>query len=216
MLFTFDSETEDNTILANAPWSFDKHLMILQKYDGVSKIEDLDFYSTLFQIQLHGLSVKFMATTVEEIFCEHSGQILKLLNAKTEEYRGFIRVWVMVDISQPLYRGRMVTLDDNTELYVSVKYERLPNLYYQYGRLTHNDRDCDHWIESEGSLTDADKEYGAWLKALPWSGARNYVVEVPGFYSKMKAERTGQRRSDETKNSTMARVTPFTPPFNLP
>ena len=48
MLFTFDSETEVNTILANAPWSFDKHLMILQKYDGVSKIEDLDFYSTLF------------------------------------------------------------------------------------------------------------------------------------------------------------------------
>ena len=73
MLFTFDSETEVNTILANAPWSFDKHLMILQKYDGVSKIEDVDFYSTPFWIQLHGLPVKFMATTVEEIFCEHSG-----------------------------------------------------------------------------------------------------------------------------------------------
>ena len=40
MLFTFDNETEVDTILANAPWSFDKHLMILQKYDGVSKIED--------------------------------------------------------------------------------------------------------------------------------------------------------------------------------
>ena len=40
MLFTFDSETEIDTILTNAPWSFDKHLMILQKYDGVSKIED--------------------------------------------------------------------------------------------------------------------------------------------------------------------------------
>ena len=50
MLFTFDRETEVDTILANAPWSFDKHLMILQKYDRVSKIEDLDFNSTLFWI----------------------------------------------------------------------------------------------------------------------------------------------------------------------
>ena len=29
MLFTFDSETEVDTILANTPWNFDKHLMIL-------------------------------------------------------------------------------------------------------------------------------------------------------------------------------------------
>ena len=48
MLFTFDSEIEVDTILANTLWNFDKHLMILQKYDGVSKIEDLDFNNTLF------------------------------------------------------------------------------------------------------------------------------------------------------------------------
>ena len=70
MLFTFDSETEVDTILANAPWSFDKHLMILQKYDGVSKIKDLDFNNTSFWIQLHGLPMKFMTITVAETLCE--------------------------------------------------------------------------------------------------------------------------------------------------
>ena len=99
---------------------------------------------------------------------------------------------VMVDISQPLSRGRMVALDNNRELCVSFKYERLPNLCYWCGHLTHNDRDVDRWIESEGSLTYANKEYGPWLKASPWYRARNSVVEVPGFYSKMKAEGTGQ------------------------
>ena len=122
MLFSFDSETEVDTILANAPWSFDKHLMILQKYDGVSKIEDLDFNNTPFWIQLHSLLVKFMNTTVAETLCELAGQILKLPNAKTEEYGRFMRVQVMVDISQPLCCGRMVTLDDNRELCVSFKY----------------------------------------------------------------------------------------------
>ena len=99
MLFTFDSETEVDTILANATWSFDKHLMILQKYDGVSKIEDLDFNNTPFWIQLHGLPVKFMTMIVAEMLCEPAGQILTLPNTKTEECGGFMRVQVMVDIS---------------------------------------------------------------------------------------------------------------------
>ena len=46
MLFTFESESKVDTILTNATWSFDKHLMILQKYDGISKIEDLNVNST--------------------------------------------------------------------------------------------------------------------------------------------------------------------------
>ena len=50
----------------------------------------------------------------------------------------------------------------------------------------------------------------------PWYRARNSVVEVLGFYSKMKAERTGQRRSDETVTLMAARVTPLSHPSNLP
>ena len=211
----FDSETKVDTILANTPGSFDKHLMILQKYDGVSKVKDLDFNSTLFWIQLHNLPVKFITTTVAKMLCEPAGQVLKLPNAKTEECGGFMRVQVMVDISQPLCRGKVVALDDSRELCVSFKYERLPNLCYWCGRLTHNDRDCDRWIESEGSLNDANKEYKTRLKASPWSGARNSVVELLGFYSKMKAECLGQRRSDETGNSTATRVMPTTPTSNM-
>ena len=32
ILFTFDNEEEVDTIMANEPWSFDKHLMVLQRY----------------------------------------------------------------------------------------------------------------------------------------------------------------------------------------
>ena len=35
---------------------------------------------------------------------------------------------------------------------MSFKYERLPNICYWCGRLTHDDRDCDLWIDSEGTL----------------------------------------------------------------
>ena len=87
--------------------------MILQKYDGVNKIEDLDFNTTPFWIQIHGLLVKFMNTMVAENLCETTGQVLRLLDSKTEECGGFMRVRVMVDVSQPLCSGRVVTLNDS-------------------------------------------------------------------------------------------------------
>lgn len=128
MLFTFESESEVDTIFANTPWGFNKHLMILQKYDGVSKIKDLNFNTTAFWIQIHGLPVKFMNMMVAENLCETTRQVLRLSDSKTEECGGFMRVRVIVDVSQPLCSERVVTLDDSREFCVSFNYERLPNL----------------------------------------------------------------------------------------
>ena len=48
VLFTFDNKTEMDNILANEPWSFNKHLMVLQRYNGVSKVQNMDFNLTPF------------------------------------------------------------------------------------------------------------------------------------------------------------------------
>lgn len=57
-----------------------------------------------------------------------------------------------MNISLPLCRGRLITLDSNEVHWVSFKYERLPNLCYWCDCLTHPDKDCEWWIESEGTL----------------------------------------------------------------
>ena len=43
---------------------------------------------------------------------------------------GFVRVRVKVDISKPLCRGRVISLENGKEIWVSFKYERLSNLCY--------------------------------------------------------------------------------------
>ena len=40
VLFIFD-KLEVETILENEPWSFDKHLMVLQRYDKDTSVEEL-------------------------------------------------------------------------------------------------------------------------------------------------------------------------------
>ena len=60
VLFIFDNKLEVEIILENEPWSFDKHLMVLQRYDKDTLVEELQFNQTSFWIQVHDIPVRFM------------------------------------------------------------------------------------------------------------------------------------------------------------
>ena len=127
-----------------------------------------------------------MNPTVAAGVCETVGTIICHPKMPIEDGGGFMKVRVLIDITQPLCRGRVICLEDDKELWVSFKYERLPNLCYWCGRLTHNDRDCELWLDSEGTLEEADKKYGLWIRAQPFASSRKAVVTVPSFYVKNK------------------------------
>ena len=76
-------------------------------------------------------------------------------------------------------------------MWISFKYERLPNMCYWCGRLTHDDRDCDLWINSEGTLTPEQREFGPYMRAPPFVAARRGVILVPGFYAEKKKRFSG-------------------------
>lgn len=88
-----------------------------------------------------------------EGICETVGQVCRAPNGVECEGVGFFRVRVNVDITKPLRRGRIVSLGENKEQRVFFKYERLPNICYWCGCLTHSDRNCEIWLDSEGNLT---------------------------------------------------------------
>ena len=101
---------------------------------------------------MHGIPSRFMNRGVTQQICESVGTVCRLQNTIGGDGGGFMRVRVIVDVFQPLYRGRMISLDDGKEQWISFNYERLLNLCYWYGHLTHDDRDCELWIDSEGIL----------------------------------------------------------------
>ncbi|KAK9995636.1 hypothetical protein SO802_020322 [Lithocarpus litseifolius] len=45
------------------------------------------------------------------------------------------------------FKGRQVTFEDGSEGWIAFKYERLPNLCYWCGRLSHDDKDCIFWLQ---------------------------------------------------------------------
>ena len=94
-----------------------------------------------------------------------------------------MRVRVSIDVTLPLCRGPLISFEngDKGEGWVSFKYERLPNICYWCCSLKHVDKDCDNWIESDGTSTQEDQEYGSWIRTAPAPLNRKLVIRVLVF-----------------------------------
>ena len=51
---------------------------------------------------------------------------------------------------------------------------------YWCGRLSHSDKNCELWIISNGSLTESDRQFGAWLCAPTYNTRKCSTVQVGG------------------------------------
>ncbi|XP_050247342.1 uncharacterized protein At4g02000-like [Quercus robur] len=142
LLFAFESEEDIEKVLMGEPWAFDRHLVVFQRYDMSSPIENLQFNKVAFWIQIHNLPYSLLSSEVASSLGETLGEVT--VPKDQTEMRGgnFLRVRVVIDVSEPLCRGRRVKFDENEEGWVSFMYERLPNLCYWCGHLTHDDKEC--------------------------------------------------------------------------
>ena len=95
-----------------------------------------------------------------EKLCDTVGEVQKSIGAVDDDGGSFFRVRVLVDITLPLCRGKVISLPNGSNSWVNFKYKRLPNVCYWCGRLDHNDRDCELWIESNGTLTTDQQQFG--------------------------------------------------------
>lgn len=152
LLFTFDLETDGERDLIGEPWSYDRHLVVLQRIDGSTPISEIGFRQCNFWIQIHDIPFKYMTPETALEIGKSIGHVS--IPQDTSEMKGgtFLRVRVTVDISRPLCRGRKVAFDDKMEGWVSFQYERLPNLCFWCGLLLHGDKDCEIWLKSKGTL----------------------------------------------------------------
>ena len=182
VLFVFDNFADVDKILNSQPWSFDKHLIIMQRYTNDSPVSELAFNRVPFWVQVHDIPCSFLTRKVAEKLCDTVGEVQKSIGAVEDDGGSFFRVRVMVDVTLPLCRGRVISLPNGKKSWVKFKYERLPNVCYWCGRLDHDDRDCEIWVESQGTLTTDQQQFGPSLRAPPYKTAGRDVIYVPGYF----------------------------------
>ena len=182
VLFIFDNLPDVDRIILHQPWSFDKYLVVVQRYDSDTPARELLFNRATFWVQVHNIPLRFMTKEMAECLCETVGEVSKSTGAVDDEGGHFMRVRVTIDLSLPLCRGRVITLMDGGKSWVAFKYERLPNFCYWCGRLTHDDKNCELWIHSKGSLKVENQQFNSSLRVAPYTTAGKDVIFVPGYY----------------------------------
>ncbi|KAL0011099.1 hypothetical protein SO802_006207 [Lithocarpus litseifolius] len=91
VLFAFVDERDVNQIQLNQPWSFDKHLVVVERYDKDAPLRSLSFKTVMFWVQVHDIPMWYMTTEVAENICDTIGEVVRSIGAETEEGSCFIR-----------------------------------------------------------------------------------------------------------------------------
>ena len=151
-LISFELEVDAEKVLQGEPWAFDRHLVVLQWYDGSCPVQDLSFDRTLFWVQIHNLPFSLMTVEAAISLGSTLGMVSRPKDGVEMKGGNFMWVRVAVDVTKPLSRGRMIMWDQGREGWVSFMYERLPNICNWCGLLMHDDKDCDVWLNSKGTL----------------------------------------------------------------
>ena len=221
ILSIFKNKLDCKKIFSAQPWSFDKFLVVFQRYNNNIQVRDLDFGRVPFWVQVYDIPISFMNKKVAEGLCSGIGEVCSS-DFSVMEGGDHVHVRVILDITKPLCCGQKISLDGGSSGWVSFKYERLPSLCFWCGNLTYRERGCELWISSGGSLTVEDRKYGMWLRAPLSNKIRKSTIVVPGFYQQKKASgaSTDEERepvsnpsqsavpAKETSITSMVKVTP--------
>ena len=153
LLFVFQSKEDIQKVLLGEPWSFDRHIVVFQRFNPSIPVEALKFDRVCFWIQIHNLPYSHLTREVALSVWESLGSVI--MQRDESDWRGgnFLRVRVAIDVIEPLCCGRRVAFDKDNEGWMSFMYERLPNLCYWCGDLTHDEKDCAILLRSKGTLS---------------------------------------------------------------
>ena len=78
----------------------------------------------------------------------------------------FLRIWVDIDVTKPLMRGKMIHVEGVEAYWVFFKYERLPSFCYRCGILGHQDRECRKVHKGCLSMDEGKLQFGHWMRAV--------------------------------------------------
>lgn len=88
VLFVFEDERDVNFFLLSVSWSFDKHLLLLKRYEQDGLMGYLKFEKVMIWVQVHDIPYRFMSTAVAENICNTIGEVIRAIEAENEEGGG--------------------------------------------------------------------------------------------------------------------------------
>lgn len=179
---TFSYSEDRDRILDKGPWAIKGFVLNLLKWPPHLLLKELDFSPCEFWVQVHNLPLNKMNLHNAETIGALVGKVIRVHDPKLHtRVRRFIRIRIQVDTSKPLRPGCKIMRDDGHPSWVSFKYERLPDLCFNCGMLTHVVKACPSPRD-----TYKDPVFGHWMRtqsdtqSRAQPGRREAPVRVKG------------------------------------
>ncbi|GMP21824.1 hypothetical protein CsSME_00000095 [Camellia sinensis var. sinensis] len=165
-LFQFHHLADKRRVLLNGPWSFDKHLILLNEVDVHLQPSVVLLSEATFWIQVHNLPLISMTKEVGYLIGNKIGSIVDVEYGPGGMAVGrYLRIRVTINVAKPLCRGMKLAVHNRESVWVDFKYERLPNFCYCCGVLGHSENECNTLLSQLETGTGKAVQYGPWLRA---------------------------------------------------
>jgi hypothetical protein len=139
MVFSFEFLEDFERVLENSPWNIKGSPLFLKSWSKSEAIEDLDFTTADFWIQVHNLPMDLITVENAESIGASLGDLLEVDNAdkKKPTRKSFLRFRVKLNLLNPLVPGFTHHRLPNAPIWIQYKYERLSDYCYICGRIGH-------------------------------------------------------------------------------
>ena len=160
--FKFSLESQLQWVMNNGPWSFDNHLLLLQRWEAGMTAFSVTFHHAPFWVQGWGLPFDLITEQTGWDIGKAIGRVLDVdSKAIVSDQARFLRVRVELPLDKPIRRGAPVLSPEGNKVMVAFQYERLMGLCYNCGLLGHEAKGCNAGMGRQGD----DSPYGEWLRA---------------------------------------------------
>jgi hypothetical protein len=166
-LIEFQYEWDKIRIMEGRPWTFDRDLVSLAEFDGITPVEELEFEKAAFWVRMYKLPLACMSKAIGYRIGATVGEVLEVeVDEEGVGWGEYLRVRIVLDLTKPLSRGRRLRLRDRS-LWIPFKYEKIPRFCFNCGVIRHGPRGCTR-LGGRRSLGDEeDVQFGKWLRVTP-------------------------------------------------
>ncbi|XVF88864.1 hypothetical protein PTKIN_Ptkin19aG0084800 [Pterospermum kingtungense] len=142
-LFRFQSQFERAKVFLRQPWFFNKALLVMADFNGLEQLEDHQSERCPFWVQLHGVPVGLRIKKVGWLLGNQLGDVIEVDSKGNNSVWGkWLKVQVLVHVFKPLKRGCWMNIANGNRIWITFKFEKIPDLCFVCGCLDHTEKDC--------------------------------------------------------------------------
>ncbi|XP_050222712.1 uncharacterized protein LOC126672803 [Mercurialis annua] len=160
----FKTKTDRTRILNEAPWHFDKQLILFEPLCGNLQPDEVGLEKSPFWIRIYNIPLNCRSKAAITRIASKVGRIVEWSDEEMATWGRYSRIRVMIDVTKPIVRGTKIINPLGESCWVSFKYEKIQNFCYWCGMCDHIVADCETKPEE---MEVEEWPYGPVLRATP-------------------------------------------------